>query len=291
MKKRGITLLLSFLLFLGLSVSALADVIYEPEEEFFRKHEDECYYENRDYIVAGADGYAVLQNTPEGGGYVNVPNGEVYRVTWIWDGGDEGLWGLVSYYDEPYQLWQDRWLPLADAEVKYDAISFAQEHGSEFLTPENGETLDLSRYGSMQLWPYPGAEAPFASFGWTGEDAWLSEAPDDLTFYTLYKDAAGRTWGNLGYLYGYRNFWVCLTDPEAASFGDPEAPAPTEAPANTESPASAPTVAPSAPAPSAPGDAPQPPRTEQSLPWLPAGLAGIAVALAGVLLALFRKKK
>lgn len=289
MKKRGATLLWMLLLFLSLSVSALADMIYEPEEEFFRKHEDECYYENRDYIVAGAEGYAVLQRTPEGGGYVNVANGEVFRVSWIWDGGDQGLWGLVSYYDEAYQLWQDMWLPLADAEVKYDAISFAQEYGGEFLHPEEGRTLDLSGYGSMQLWAYPGAEAPFASFGWTGEDAWLSEAPEDLTFYTLYEDAQGRTWGNLGYLYGYRDFWVCLTDPEAASFGCPAIPAPTEAPAPTASPAPSPTLA--APAPSAPCQTPQPSRGEGASPWLPAGLAGGAVVLAGILLALFRKKK
>jgi hypothetical protein len=30
---------------------------------------------------------------------------------------------------------------------------------------------------------------------------------------TYYTDPQGRVWGFIGYLYGHRNIWVCLSDP------------------------------------------------------------------------------
>ena len=63
--KRALTLLFILVLSLGLAMSALADVIYEPEDDFFQKHRDECYYENRVYIASGENGYAAVMKNPK----------------------------------------------------------------------------------------------------------------------------------------------------------------------------------------------------------------------------------
>jgi hypothetical protein len=290
--KRYATLLLVFLLALCLGTSALADVIYEPNNNFFNAHEDECIYENRVYILNGPDGYVTLCHSPEGKAPLrNRPNGREYLVIWIWDGGDLGLWGLVNDYDEEYERVEEMWVPLKDTVLKYDAISFAEEHGSEFRHLETGEWLDLSGYGRLQLWPYPGAETPINAITWTGEDGWLSAPPDPLYYETTYEDGDGLLWMNIGYLYGYRNFWVCITDPESedlsalrAAFRPADAPAETPAPTATSDlipPAEV--VPPAVTSPPTDGDG--------TFPWLPAGLAAGAVVVAGGLLAIFRKKK
>jgi len=286
--KRLFSLLAMFLLMLGLGMGAMADVIYEPEDSFFESHRDECHYENRVYIASGEDGALIYKNPKSQKPKERLEAGSEVWVGYIWD--EEGGWALLE---------DQGWVPMSSLTVKYDGISFSQDHGSEFEYPEGGELLDLRGYGSMQLWRYPEDAAPFAVIRWTGDDAWLSEAPDNMYFHTIYADPQGRRWGEMGYLYGYRDFWVCLTDPEGLLFdsdfpeanghgGDPTAaesepessPLPGDTPPITENsplPAEAPAVSENV---SAGGS-----------PWLPAGLAVGAAVCAGAILAVFRRKK
>ena len=284
--KRAFSVLLALCLCFLLAMSAFADVIYEPEDEFFEKHREECYYENRVYIAAGEEGHATVMKDPKSGKSVKeLSNGTEAYVGWIWEG--DGGWAQLEGYG---------WVRMTELTVKYDATSFAEEHGSEFLYLDEWEFIDLADSECLQLWRYPGDTESFTSLSWTGENAWFSEPPEDLSFNTIYEDPEGRRWGYIHYFYGYRNCWVCLTDPDAAWFGakepqptaQPVETVPTEAPVVSASPA--PTAAPASPQPTElpPIIDPEPPRP---FPWLPAGLAAGAVVIAGALLAVFRKKK
>ncbi len=309
--KRLLILLLALLLCLSMAVPALADVIWEPEGDFFLEHESECSYENRAYIAAGAEGFVRAFDEPLGKLTAEYPNGEEFWIEWIWD--REGGWGYFRYHDED-EGWQQAWVQMGDLTVKYDAVSFAQEHGAEFLHPEEDALLPLEGLEQLVVWTYPGAEDHYVLAVYADSD----QPP--LWFDTLYEDPEGRTWGNLNYYYGYRNVWVCLTDPEsedlsAAVPAAPETPAPTEAPAPTpdptegpepdptkapepdptEAPAPAETASPAAGGSPAAPDAPQNSFTEVSggsgFPWLPVGLVAAVVIVAGILLAVFGKRK
>ena len=50
-------------LFCGLCVRA--DVIWEPEDSFYKKHSEECVYVNRLYTANGPDGEVILYKSPE----------------------------------------------------------------------------------------------------------------------------------------------------------------------------------------------------------------------------------
>ena len=306
--KRAMTLLLALLLCLALAAPALADAIWEPEGEFFEEHADECSYENRVYIAAGKEGVVSAFDAPLGEPVGEYPNGEEFRIEWIWE--REGGWGFFTYRDESGG-WSEAWIPLGDLTVKYDATSFAQEHSSEFIYPEEETLLPLEGLEKLVLWAYPGAvdNSVFSVYSDSGEPP--------LWFNALYEDPEGRTWGNLGYYYGYRNVWVCLDDPESedlsgvvpapvvtpapAEAPDPtEEPGPTEGPAETTAPTPGPTEAP-APAettspaaggaPAAPAQTPAPEAQSGGFPWRPAVLVAAAVIAAAVLLSVFRKKK
>jgi hypothetical protein len=288
--KRFLILLFSLFLMLSLGMTALADVIYEPEDDFFEKHRDECYYENRVYIASGEAGFAAVKKNPTSDKTVEeLPNGEEVYVSYIW--GLEGGWGLMD---------GTGWISMKELTVKYDSLSFEQEHGREFLYPEEAEFLDLEGCSRVLLWEYPGDAGPSYTMSEAGEDAWWGWPPEEMSFNTIYEDAEGRRWGYVNYYYGIRDFWVCLSDPAGTSLAgaEPAAPpveyAPTEPPAPTEEPAS--TASPTAaPVPASPEPTELPPLIDPVPPtptlWGPAALAVGAMAVAGGLLALFRKKK
>ena len=293
--KRFLTLLFILVLCLSLSMSAFADVIYEPEDSFFEKHRDECYYENRVYIASGENGYASAKKNPTSKkAEWEIPNGTEIYISFVWE--QDGGWGLKDSHG---------WISMDELTVKYDGISFAQEHGGEFLYLDEWEFIDLTGRDCLHLWRYPGDTEPFNTLSGSGEDYWWGWPPEEMSVNTIYEDPAGRRWGYVNYYYGLRDFWVCLTAPDDASIGGGEAPqpvevSPTETPAPTEVPvptdASTPTVS---PAPTVTPAAPQPtelppiidPVPPRPFPWLLAGLAAGAVVIAGVLLAVFRKKK
>ena len=173
--KRVLTVILTVCLCFALSLSALADVIWEPEDAFYQKHRDECRYENRTYIASGEGGYAGVHKDPKTAKVKEeLPNGTEFWVSYVWKG--DGGWALGL---------NTRWVPMSELTVKYDGVSFDEEHSAEYLSPEGGEVLSLRDYGCMQLWTYPGDKEPFACFRWTGEEAQLSGPIEDLSFYTV----------------------------------------------------------------------------------------------------------
>ena len=122
--KRILTLLLALILCFALAMSALADVIWEPEDDFYQKHKDECYYEDRVYIASGEAGYASVYKDPKAKkAKEELPNGTEFWVSYVWEGDGNGAWGLGL---------NTRWVRMSELTVKYDGISFQAEYGREF---------------------------------------------------------------------------------------------------------------------------------------------------------------
>ena len=288
--KRFLILLFTLILTLSLAMTALADLIYEPEDSFYKKHRDECHYENRVYIASGEAGYAAAKNDPTSKKTAwEIPNGTEIYISFVWD--KEGGWGLKDSHG---------WISMEELTVKYDSISFELEHGGEFLYPEEMEYLDLEGCSRVLLWEYPGDAEPCYTMNGTGEDLWWGWPPEDLSFNTIYEDPEGRRWGYVHYYYGIRECWVCLSDPAGITLLSEEPPvppvenAPTEPPMPTEAPVS--TASPTAaPVPASPQPTELPPLIDPEPPtptlWAPAALAVGAMAVAGGLLAAFRRKK
>ena len=199
---------LAALLALSLAVPAAADVIWEPEDSFYQKHAEECQLLQRSFYANGAAGYVNFYTSP-GSGIVTDQMENGNRVSIYWQYED---WGYVE---------EEGWVSLGDLLLIYDYLSFEEEYGGQFqpYDPETyGPLLEEWEGDTLVLWPYPGAEQ--ASYVWQDAADGMEELKE-YGFSSIFVDEAGLTWGFCAYLYGNRNFWVCLDAP--AGRDDPAA--------------------------------------------------------------------
>lgn len=185
--KRLLSLLLIALTLCALAAPAAADVLFEPDDAFYRRHSDECEPENRSYYANGAEGYVLVYSSPTGDAVDALPNdGEAHYVTWTWN----GEWAYLP----------EGWVRLADLALRYDSISFSADHAAEIS--EADETLTIGAEDTVWAYRYPGSG-----------DAVEQLPRGELYFSALFTDSAGRRWGYFGYYMGIRGYWVCLDDP------------------------------------------------------------------------------
>ena len=201
-----------FALLLLLPSLAYGDVILEPDNSFYRTHQQECRRQaGRTYLANGPDGVLNLYTAPNGTVAEKLQNGTAFYCQWTYTDKDGNVWG----YTEP----QEAWVPLGYTLVQYDYIAFELDHMDEIVS-EAGKTTDLLPVA--YLYPYPGASDP------------IRMENVDLTAQKMYTDEQGRQWGFVSYIYGVRNRWFCLDDPGNDKLtGEKKAPVPSgyEAPA------------------------------------------------------------
>ena len=198
--RRFYGILLAVLTAVLLTVPATADVLWEPEDAFYQAHTEDCTLLQRSFYTNGAAGYVNFYASPESSSVTGqMENGEKLYVYWQYED-----WGYVE---------EEGWVVLSDLQLIYDYLSFEEEYGDQFL-PYDVETcgplLDEWTGDTLALWPYPGA----AEVSYVWQDA--GDAMADLKEYgfsSIFVDEEGLTWGFCGYLYGNRNFWVCLDAP------------------------------------------------------------------------------
>ena len=207
--KRFFTALLALMLLCALTVPVLADVAYEPDDAFFRRHSGECRHENRAYYTNGAEGFVLACDAPGSGAKAALPNGICYHIYYTYDKNGD-LWGYVEFDpDDPanFENWRNfvpGWVPMADMTADYDNSAFFTEHGDEYV--QKDAELEIAFQDTVYTYKYPGS-------GIVLEELHGDWARNPLTFTSVFVDPAGREWGNVGYYYGHRNFWVCLDDP------------------------------------------------------------------------------
>ena len=208
--KKYSNLILTFALLLLLLVSpvmpAKADVLIEPFDDFYEKHEEQCVYLCRSFYVNSEDGTLSVKLQPGAEREIAVfNNGEVLYIQYTYNY-NGAAWGVAEFQLPDTEGWTSGWMPMDQLLLVYDGISFREEHYDEFYNYK-GE-FDTS--GDIVLWTWPGSgDVNFV----LDTDQWRSDDFDDLTFSIAYKDIEGREWGFIGYYYGSRDVWVCIDDP------------------------------------------------------------------------------
>jgi len=203
--KKIITVLLALALCLGMGTAVFADVAYEPDDSFYRKHWDECDYESRTYITNGAEGYAIVYSSPTGDAQDVIPNGKSFYVSWTW----KGEWGCIEY--DPETLASDYggtsgWVRMTDVTPEYDSECFRRDHAEDIS--EESLTLMIKAGEEYFGYKYPGSGLVTATLGDFSGDAYTTVYIDGV-----YTDADGGRWGYVGYFFGMRNFWINLDTP------------------------------------------------------------------------------
>ena len=190
-------LLLLMLLLLLLPVTARADAIVLPDNDFFMQHQSEIVLLGRSFSAIGGEGGVPVRNAPnDRRESAKLQDGEVVFIQYscLCDG---EYWGLAY---EP-----SGWVKLSQMLVVYDYIAFEEEHLSEFY-PYSGDYAAVRDARAAIVWAWPGTDVPPL---WTYKDL-------DIDYFGVshaYMDNEGREWGFIMYLYGNRNIWICLSDP------------------------------------------------------------------------------
>ena len=211
MKKRMITMFLAALFLLPLfSLSARADIIYEPQDTFYNLHREECDRLARNYIADGPNGDVTVYVSPESDKEVKkISNGTEIHISYIYEDDRGILWGYCDFWEEN----NSGWLPMEYIDLIYDFISFREDHAEE-ISEEEG-SLDEAFSGERIIFcSYPGSDRYTEATA--GE--YLPE------YYQLYVDASGTRWGFCGYYMGHRNGWINLDNPSQVPEAQPDSP-------------------------------------------------------------------
>jgi len=188
--------LLSLCILLFVPLTAYADVIIEPENDFFKQHQNRIVYLGRSFSANGEDGSVFLKREPGSKNNTDtLQNGTVAYMQYscLYDG---DFWGFSLEYSG--------WVNLSEMLVLYDYVAFEEEYFDD-LYIYTGDYADIKETKAALAWSWPGASAPL----WTIEDL----NTDNFRVAYAYTDDEGREWGFVTYLYGSRNVWFCLSDP------------------------------------------------------------------------------
>lgn len=176
-----------------------ADIIWEPDDQFYNHHAEECTYVNRTFTTNGPDGVVIVYQSPESPRIITqLDNGSNVHISFTYQSADGILWGIYEGAD------QTGWLPMDYMNVVYDSISFTEDYADE-IVDENGVLDTIYQNKEIYLWKYPGSQVYD-----------MIQTRDFLpTYESVYLDEKSRHWGNVGYYMGMRNVWICIDDPAA----------------------------------------------------------------------------
>ena len=187
----------------GLALPASADIAFEPNDSFYKSHN--CDYEDRTYHANGPEGYVLIYTSPGGGAESAMPNATSVYVSHTYK--DE--WGCIQYDPEApgggdWRNHVSGWVKMSEMVCDYDDIAFLDEHADEMVAA--ARTLIPGEYENCYGYKYPGSGIVVDTF----ESSW---ADNSMEFSEVFVDSAGREWGRVGYYYGHRDCWICLDDP------------------------------------------------------------------------------
>jgi len=193
---KRLTVILVFCILIMMPLTAYADIIYEPDNDFYKQYKYQIKDLGRSFAANGEDGSVSVKIEPgTGNDITELNNGAVtyIRYSCLFNG---DFWGFTEQHSG--------WIKLDQMLVLYDYITFNEEHNGEFYH-YNGDYAEIKDTRSAIVWPWPGADNYIRRF----EN--LDAASYAVSY--AYMDDDGREWGFVTYIYGYRNVWVCLSEP------------------------------------------------------------------------------
>jgi hypothetical protein len=200
MKKTTVTLLLCLVLALSLTSAALADVIYEPADDFYFSHLEECGHVNRSFYVNAPSGAAEYAAEPGGKVSGSYPNGQEVYVSATYTDKSGADWGYAEIFDSG----EKGWALLSDLLLNTTARASMRSSA-----PRSGNTTGPASTSGRKPPSSGPTPSPATHAGTLGPENGFNE---ELTFYESWTDEQGRLWGHIGYFYGIRDRWVCVSD-------------------------------------------------------------------------------
>ncbi|MDR1131112.1 MAG: hypothetical protein LBL15_01690 [Oscillospiraceae bacterium] len=206
MKKRCFTILLLAVWFLLLfPLAAYADVLIEPDNDFYTRHRDACTALRRSFYANGESGAVSVKKEPGSKTETAViENGEVINIMFTYNHKGE-IWGVTEIYTEGKR--PNGWIPMDQLLLVYDYISFSEEHQDDFYA-YTGSYEALKTAEEIVLWSWPGSGDTQGNF-----ETLSDENSENFSLSPAYRDGQGREWGFIAYWHQYRNVWVCISDP------------------------------------------------------------------------------
>lgn len=215
MKNRTVRLVALVAACLVLTMAAIpaarADVIVEPDNDFYLANAPDMEYVGLAYYANGQGGAVDSFDSPGAGeAQQTIPNGMVLYVEYGYEQ-DGRAWAMhTSVYSdgtagegyEAHDFLQEGWVPLDDLVRVYDASAFLED-ADHTVTGYSGNKGELPGGGEVVVWSYPGS----------GEVYYTIDLDDTVDFAHSYIDPDGREWADIIYFMGIRDLWVCLDDP------------------------------------------------------------------------------
>lgn len=201
-----LTLCLALMILTALAIPAAADVIVEPNNLFYTTHRDQCeYIRARHYLTNSDAGYVYLCQSPDNTMTVkSYPNGEQVTLTWLYISPEGEEWGMIA--DE------SGWLRLSDLSLIYDSKEFLKDNEDKCVPYEKDsfKPIEGSNATPILTWTYPGGEL---------RERKITDGEITEFVSKSYTDESGTVWGYIGYRYGERDFWICLSAPYDETVG------------------------------------------------------------------------
>jgi len=204
---KGILGLFTMLLFTIIASGIVhADLIFEPNDDFYYRHSKDCENVERNFTANGPKGNIIVWESPESDKKVDTyVNGTKFSVSYTYTDENNKTWGLVTTND------YTGWVKMKETRVVYDVISFCEEHKGEFQDYKN-EFDDYIIGDPIVLWSYPGSGEV------TGK---IDKLFTNFNFVYVYTDENGQKWGYCADTstnhwksrWGYQANWICISDP------------------------------------------------------------------------------
>ncbi len=195
----------------GTAVSA--DVIIEPENDFYQEHYDECRLESESRRFTVQKDIDLYKSPLSKEKTAKAHKGDVLATNAFYTDKNGKDWGYI------YGRGTDKrkgWFRLDETELIYDNISFAEEHKDEFRE-YSGELAGVSFDEIIYMWAYPhapeltGAVAPEE---WLPEENGTKQEQLERDIGYVYTDPAGGEWVYADvYVFGKPRGWIYVPNP------------------------------------------------------------------------------
>ena len=191
-----------------------------PQNSFLLQHKNELVRLGRHFFTNSESGFVSVKDAPNSNIEIAIlENNQVRSISYTYNYQGE-LWGFLYHvYFSQHAEFTSRgrlfygWVPMNQLLLRYDRISFTEEHQDEFY-PFTGSYEALKTADEIVLWEWPGSGIIRRTLETTQIERFINE---NITPSKAFRDEQGCEWAfferfPLGRGYAF-NVWINLSDP------------------------------------------------------------------------------